>query len=182
VNNCEVSEINGVRTTQIMSASDTRGTFIKFHPAKNFEDNLDTIGLSINPNSGTIRGLHFQIEPFGEEKLITCVQGAIFDVLVDLRPGSKTFGQWTSFELSASSLLQVYLPRGIAHGFQTLRPNSIVHYTLSNSYSPESAFSINPLGDININWPLTPTAISERDSAGLTLSAAAQKYADSLAS
>jgi dTDP-4-dehydrorhamnose 3,5-epimerase len=126
--------------------------------------------------------MHFQIEPFAEEKLITCVQGSIFDVIIDLRPKSKTFGKWTSFNLSASNSTQIYIPKGMAHGFQTLMPDSIVLYSISNRYIPESAYSIDPLGDININWPLGITAISDRDSGGLSTSIAAQMYADSLTS
>jgi dTDP-4-dehydrorhamnose 3,5-epimerase len=175
-----VPEIDGVRITQIKSVSDTRGTFIKFHPLQEFEDTLDSVALSFNPNPGTIRGLHFQVEPFAEEKLVACVQGSIFDVIVDLRPSSRTFGKWTSFELSAANVLQVYLPKGIAHGFQTLVPDSIIHYSLGASYSPESSYSIDPFGDLAIDWPLKDLSISEKDAQGESLSFAAQKYAESL--
>jgi len=175
-----VSIIDGVRINKAKYVSDTRGSFVKFHPLREFENPLDSVALSFNPNLGTLRGLHFQVEPFAEEKLIACVQGAIFDVIVDLRPGSETFGKWTSFELSAENALHAYLPKGIAHGFQTLMPNSIIHYGLSASYSPESAFSINPFGDLGIDWPLRSFSISQRDSDGFTFSIAAQKYATSL--
>lgn len=176
----QVSEIDGVRITQAKSVSDSRGTFIKFHPLKEFENSLDSVALSFNPYLGTVRGLHFQAEPFAEEKLVACVQGSIFDVVVDLRPNSRTFGKWTSFELSAKNALQAYLPKGIAHGFQTLMPNSIIHYSLSLSYSPESSYAIDPFGDLGIDWPLKVISISERDSIGILFSVAAQKYAESL--
>ena len=182
MNKNKVSEIAGVRITRVKSFTDARGTFIKFHPLKEFETHLDSIALSINPNLGTIRGLHFQIEPFAEEKLVTCVQGSIFEVIVDLRPKSKTLGKWASFELSAKNALQAYLPKGIAHGFQTVMPDSIVHYSFSSNYSPESSYSIDPFCDLGIDWPMKETAISERDLNGVSLLFAAQKYSESLKS
>ena len=177
-----VSEIDGIRITLAKSVTDARGTFVKFHPLVELENSLDSVALSFNPNLGTIRGLHFQVEPFAEEKLVTCVQGLVFDVVVDLRPNSRTFGKWTSFELSAANALQAYLPRGIAHGFQTLMPDSIIHYSLSSAYSPEFSYAINPFGDIGIDWPIKALPVSERDEGGISLSSAAQKYAESLKS
>lgn len=177
---CKVPEIEGVRVRKIASTTDTRGSFVKFQPLMEFEDSLDSVAFSSNPQLGTIRGLHFQIEPFAEEKLVTCIQGIVFDVAVDLRPNSQTFGKWTSFELSAVNGLQVYLPKGIAHGFQTLEANSIVLYTLSSSYSPEFSYAIDPFGDLAIDWPLTVNSISERDRGGISVSDAGNKYADSL--
>ena len=104
-----------------------------------FSGALDTIALSKNPIMGTIRGLHFQTEPFAEEKLVTCMQGSIFDVAVDLRPNSKTFGKWTSYNLNSENHLQVYLPKGIAHGFQTLCDDTWVLYQMTDLYKPEVA-------------------------------------------
>ena len=159
-----VSVINGVRTTQFKSTSDIRGTFIKLHPLSELGNSLDSVALSFNPNPGTIRGLHFQVEPFAEEKLVSCVQGSVFDVIVDLRPSSQTFGKWTSFELSAENALT----------------NSIMHYGLSVSHSFESSYAIDPLGDLNIDWPLKGLLISEKDRQGVSIEYAAQKYAESL--
>ena len=178
----KVPKIDGIRITQVTSVTDDRGSFVKFHPPREFENSLDSVAFSVNLNIGTIRGIHFQVEPFAEEKLVTCVQGTIFDVAVDLRPNSETFGMWTSFELSATNALQLYLPKGIAHGFQTLEPNAIVHYTLSSSYSPEFSFAIDPFGDLGIDWPIVVNTISERDRGGISLLTAGKKYADSLKS
>ena len=175
-----VSSIDGVRITRFKSVSDMRGTFIKLYPLRELEDSLDSVALSFNPNRGTIRGLHFQVEPFAEEKLVSCVQGAIFDVVVDLRPTSQTFGKWTSFELSSEIACQAYLPKGIAHGFQTLSPNTIVHYGLSAPYSLESSYAINPFGEIGIDWPVGKFSISEKDAQGISLAYALQKYTESL--
>lgn len=176
------AEIEGVRVTESNSASDSRGTFIKIQPHLEFQDALDSVATSINPRAGTIRGLHFQIPPYAEEKIVTCIQGSIFDVIVDIRPGSKTFGKCATFELSAKNGTQVYLPVGIAHGFQTLHSDTIVQYCLSASYSPEFAFSIDPFGELEINWPLKEFSISEKDAGGLSFSTAANKYAQSIKS
>ena len=176
----QVSEIQGVKITSVKSVADVRGTFIKFHPLKELANSLDSVAVSFNPNLGTIRGLHFQVEPFAEEKLVTCIQGSVFDVIVDLRPESITFGNWTSFELSAENALQMYLPKGIAHGFQTLIPNTIIHYGLSASHSLESSYAINPFGDLGIDWPLKAHSVSEKDAQGVSLAYAAEKYAESL--
>lgn len=172
-----VAEIDGVRIKPIQSASDIRGSFTKFHPLNEIENPLDSVAISFNPTIGTVRGLHFQVDPFAEEKLVTCIQGSIFDVIVDLRPGSKTFGKWTSFDLNAANLLQVYLPKGIAHGFQTLAPKTIVHYCLTAEYAPDSSYIINPFGDLDISWPMDTKNVSDRDKSGLTFSNAAKKYA-----
>lgn len=176
----QVSSIDGVKITEMKLVNDARGSFTKFHPYIELSNQLDSIAISFNPKIGTIRGLHFQVEPFAEEKLVTCLHGSIFEVIVDLRPNSITFGKWASFELSKENSQQAYLPRGIAHGFQSLAPDSVVHYCLSASYSAESSYAINPFGDLGINWPLEAYSISERDKQGIEFSIAAQKYAKSL--
>jgi dTDP-4-dehydrorhamnose 3,5-epimerase len=177
---CGISEIDGIVVKEIKTVADTRGSFGKFDPSAEFESSSDSIAFSVNPDVGIIRGLHFQIEPFAEEKLITCVQGAVFDVVVDLRSGSKTFGKWASIELSMKNSLMLYLPKGIAHGFQTLEPNSIVLYSLSAPYSSDFAYAINPFGELGVDWPVKVHTISERDVNGISLSTACNKYADSL--
>lgn len=177
---CRVEVIEGIEIIPLNFSLDNRGTFVKLHPMRFFSGALDSIAFSHNPILGTIRGLHFQTEPFAEEKLVTCIQGSIFDVAVDLRPNSKTFGKWTSYNLNSENHLQVYLPKGIAHGFQTLQSNTIVHYGISAQYNPDSSFSINPLGELGINWPFPEILVSQQDSQGLSVSSASQKYKDSL--
>ena len=174
------TEIDGVRVKASKTASDSRGSFIKVTPDLVFQDRLDSVAVSINPRAGTIRGLHFQTKPFAEEKIVTCIQGLLFDVIVDIRPNSKTFGKIASFELSAENSLQVYLPQGIAHGFQTLQDNTIVHYCLSANYSTNSSFSINPFGELGIDWPLPNYTVSEKDSNGISFSIAVEKYSNDL--
>ena len=155
----QISEIEGVRVTKSISASDSRGTFIKVQPFREFEQSLDSVALSINPRHGTIRGLHFQIEPFAEEKIITCIQGSIFDVIVDIRPQSKTLGKWATFELSAKNGDQAYLPKGIAHGFLTLKSNTIVSYLQSSCYNTQNDSGIK-YDTINFEWGISNPIIS----------------------
>ena len=176
----QVSHIEGVRIAPVKLVRDSRGSFIKFHPQSELLNNLNCVAVSTNPNIGTIRGLHFQVEPFSEEKLVTCIQGSILDVMVDLREDSETFGKWAAIELSEANVLQAYLPKGVAHGFQTLQANSIVHYSLGAEYAPDFSYSINPFEELGIKWPMPAQSISEKDASGISFALAVQKYAESL--
>jgi len=171
--------INEVKVIQINKHEDDRGNFFKFQPQQILKLDLDSVAISVNPHIGTVRGLHFQVEPYAEEKVITCLQGAIFDVIVDLRSQSKTFGEWSSIELSAENATQLYLPKGIAHGFQTIKPNTIVHYSISGSFFQDSAFTIDPLGNLDIAWPIEEKIISKKDKQGISFQQAAKIFANS---
>ena len=175
-----VTEIEGVKLIQTAYSHDSRGRFIKFEPDELLHKKLESVAVSINPKAGTIRGIHLQVEPFAEEKIVSCIQGSTFEVIVDIRPNSKTFGKVATFELSQKNAKQVYLPKGVAHGFQTLLPETIVHYFLTSQYSPESSYSIDPFGDLGIEWPIKELSISEKDTKGVSLEYVAQKYAESL--
>lgn len=176
----KVPALEGVRVFSADVSLDTRGTTIKNRPNQDFIDPLDSILLSINPRIGTIRGLHFQTKPNAEEKLVTCVQGAVYDVVLDLRPDSSTFGKWASVELNRENNLSVYLPHGIAHGFQTLIPDSIIHYCITSTYSPDTSYSIKPIGEIAISWPIDDYIISDRDRDGISIEIGLKIYANSL--
>lgn len=180
MSNNQVDHIEGAELISMHSFSDVRGTFTKFDFPSNFRSPLASLAFSANARRGTIRGFHFQVEPYAEEKIVTCIQGSVFDVLVDLRPKSKTFGKWASYTLDPMRSAQLYVPKGVAHGFQTLAQNSIIHYCLSSTYSPESSYSINPLGDLNVSWPILDYTISERDSCGISVEQAASKFTESL--
>jgi dTDP-4-dehydrorhamnose 3,5-epimerase len=120
--------------------------------------------LTLTKRRGMLRGLHYQAEPKGETKLIRCVTGAIWDVLVDVRPDSSTFGKWEAFEITASNRHQLYAPGGYAHGFQCLTDDCQVFYQMSESYVPELARGVrwnDP--QIGIAWPLPDPVLSERD-------------------
>jgi dTDP-4-dehydrorhamnose 3,5-epimerase len=120
--------------------------------------------LSFSRWRGTLRGLHFQRSPHQETKIVRCTRGAIFDVIVDLRCGSPTFAHWEGFDLTAHNRRAIYIPKGFAHGFQTLTDDAEISYQISTFHAPQSASGYrydDPAFDIT--WPLTVTVISERD-------------------
>jgi len=121
--------------------------------------------ISFNKYKGTIRGMHYQLQPYAEAKLLTCIRGVIYDVIIDLRKTSETYMQWSAIELSEENKKMLYIPEGFAHGFQTLEDNSAVYYQMSESYHPEHARGIrwdDPA--FLINWPDVPDRIiSEKD-------------------
>src|SRR6185437_737861 len=130
--------------------------------ASNFIQDNESYSL----RAGTVRGLHFQREPFAQAKLVRVVQGRILDVVVDVRPASPTLGQYVSFELSAADDAQLLVPAGFAHGFCTLVPNTVVFYKVDNAYSPAHEAGINWADeDLAIRWPATPenATLSEKD-------------------
>jgi dTDP-4-dehydrorhamnose 3,5-epimerase len=113
---------------------------------------------------GTIRGLHYQQDPFAEVKLVSCTRGAIFDVVVDMRPTSPTRYDWQSFELTPENMMQVYIPGGFAHGLQTLTEDTEVSYLISQFYTPHASTGARYNDPVfSINWPRMPTAISDKD-------------------
>ena len=115
---------------------------------------------SLSAQVGTVRGLHFQAPPHAQAKLVRCGRGAIFDVAVDIRIGSPTWGQWVGFELRADNGAQLYIPAGFAHGFVTLLPDSEIVYKCSDYYAPETEGALrwdDP--DIGIKWPLTSAPV-----------------------
>ena len=174
-----VEVLEGVRTFATQQTSDIRGTFTKFELLDLVKHESISIALSNNPKIGTIRGMHFQSAPFSEEKIVSCVQGSIFDVAIDLRPSSTTFGNWMSLEINALNFLHVVLPKGVAHGFQTLSSNSIVQYVLTNTFSPKHATTIDPFAIPGLEWPVKDYIVSDKDRAGMTFEAAARIYAES---
>jgi dTDP-4-dehydrorhamnose 3,5-epimerase len=120
---------------------------------------------SLSAEIGTVRGLHFQAPPAAQAKLVRCGRGAIFDVAVDIRKGSATYGKWVGYELSAENGAQLFIPAGFAHGFATLQPDSEIIYKCSDYYAPETEGALrwdDPA--IDINWPLQGKAIlSDKD-------------------
>jgi dTDP-4-dehydrorhamnose 3,5-epimerase len=120
--------------------------------------------LSFNTRRGTLRGMHYQARPHEEIKLIRCLSGAIYDVIVDLRPASPTYKQWIGVELDADNRRMLYSPAGFAHGYLTLADNTEVLYQVSAFYSPESERAVrwnDPT--FNIEWPMQPEVISSKD-------------------
>ena len=126
--------------------------------------------ISFNEAKGTLRGLHLQRAPHAEIKLVQCVRGAIFDVIVDVRQDSPNFGRWIGIEPSAAAGEILYVPEGFAHGFVTLTDEATLHYCISVEYKPSAASGLrwnDP--DIGIAWPVEPRIISDRDRALMSL-------------
>jgi dTDP-4-dehydrorhamnose 3,5-epimerase len=120
--------------------------------------------ISFNARKGTLRGLHFQVPPYAEAKLVRCTQGAIYDVVLDLRPQLPTYRQWIGVTLTAANHAMVYIPEGCGHGFLTLEDQSEAFYQMSEFYHQESARGLrwnDPA--FRIAWPFAPEIISERD-------------------
>lgn len=132
--------------------------------AQGLEPRLVQASLSWNRRRGTLRGMHYQVAPFEEAKLVACMRGALFDVVVDLRPGSSTFRKWFGARLDEERLEMLYVPRGVAHGLLTLEDDTLVQYYISERYSPEHARGVrwdDPA--IGIEWPGRPAIVAERD-------------------
>jgi len=122
------------------------------------------INLTRTIHTGTVKGLHMQMPPHAETKIITCISGRIFDVAVDLRHTSASYGQWFGIELSPEQPVSLMIPAGFAHGMQSLEPDSVVHYVHSAPYAPAAEAGVHPLDpDVAIAWPLTPQYLSRRD-------------------
>lgn len=150
---------------------DERGFFARTYCARELaEHGLDfqpaQSSISYNRVRGTLRGMHFQVAPHEESKLVSVRQGAIHDVIVDLRRGSATYGKWVAVPLTAAGHEIVYVPKGCAHGFITLADDTVVQYEISEFHHPESSRGVrydDPA--FAIGWPLQPTVISARDKA-----------------
>jgi dTDP-4-dehydrorhamnose 3,5-epimerase len=148
---------------------DDRGFFARTFCVNEFGDRgLETSfpqhSVSSSIHKGTVRGMHFQKTPHEEVKLVRCLTGSIWDVIIDLRPGSPTFRRWQGFELSGNNGLQLYIPKGFAHGFQTLGDDTRVNYLISELHAPAAASGVrydDPA--FAVTWPLPVTAISDKD-------------------
>jgi dTDP-4-dehydrorhamnose 3,5-epimerase len=162
-------ELPGVTLIEPEVIEDERGSFARTFCAREFERRglnpcVAQCNLSWNRQRGTVRGLHYQAEPFAEAKLVRCTRGALFDVVVDLRPGSPTLGAFAAVELTAAGGRMLYIPEGCAHGFQTLEDDTEVFYQISQFYHPESARGLrwdDPA--FAIPWPLPVSVISAKD-------------------
>lgn len=149
--------------------ADERGAFARTYCAEEFRANglnpqVAQCSVSFNPTAGTLRGMHYQVEPYGEVKLVRCTMGAIYDVVVDLRPESPTYCRWVGAELTAVNRQSLYIPRGLAHGFVTLVEQTEVLYQISVPFQPGAGAGVrwdDPA--FGIVWPFAPRLMSERD-------------------
>jgi dTDP-4-dehydrorhamnose 3,5-epimerase len=161
--------LQGAYIIELETFEDKRGYFARTFCRNEFKsrhipETIVQSNISFNAKKGTIRGMHYQDEPYGEPKIVSCYAGEIYDVIIDLRPDSNTYCRWFGIELSESKRRSLYIPPGFAHGFQTVEDNSLVHYQMGEYYMPGSARGIrwdDPL--FNIQWPLDDIVISDKD-------------------
>jgi dTDP-4-dehydrorhamnose 3,5-epimerase len=161
--------LEGARLIRAEAVSDERGFFARSFCARTFLEQgliaqFPQHSISFNATRGTLRGLHYQQEPDAETKVVRCTRGAIFDVIVDLRPASPTRKHWLGVELNADNHLALYVPAGFAHGFITLDDASEVHYMINKEHLPGRGRSLrwdDP--DLAISWPQAPTLMSDND-------------------
>jgi dTDP-4-dehydrorhamnose 3,5-epimerase len=167
------TEIEGLVLIKGVRFVDSRGFFSEMYKESNCIKNGIPRFVQDNMSEsarGVIRGLHWQDEPFGQGKLVTCLTGRILDVALDVRPESKTFGRHIAVELSALEPTSLWVPEGFAHGFQSLENETRVFYKVTNYWNKESERSIDPLdSDVGINWPIAEHIISPKDSEAPTL-------------
>ncbi len=163
------TSLDGVKLIDLTVVSDERGGFVRVFEEESFSSwelrtSFPHHNVVTNAKRGTLRGLHYQLHPFGETKVIHCLAGEIFDVLVDIRPQSPTYRSWESFTLSAERPQLLYAPEGFAHGYQTLTSNTLVHYLMGNVHAPEFQRGI-PWDDpqLNIGWPVEDPILSDAD-------------------
>ncbi|HOI30945.1 MAG TPA: dTDP-4-dehydrorhamnose 3,5-epimerase [Melioribacteraceae bacterium] len=159
----------GAYVIELEKRGDDRGFFARAFCVKEFESNglnrnIVQINNSLSKDTGTLRGMHYQLAPKSEDKIVRCISGRLYDVIIDLRPESKTFKNWFGVELSAENRLSLYVPKGFAHGFITLEENTEAFYLVTEFYSPEHERGIrynDP--EFNIKWPIEPKIISDKD-------------------
>lgn len=161
--------IEGAHLIELEPHADERGFFARSWSHEEFQSrglntDLSECSVSFNRLRGTLRGMHYQVAPHEEAKLVMCVRGLVYDVIVDLRKDSSTHLKWFATELSLENGRLLYIPEGVANGFLTLEDASYIHYQIAGSYAPEAARGArwnDPL--LDIAWPEPPTVISERD-------------------
>ena len=163
------TKLSGAYIIDLDTLEDERGFFARAFCQKEFEENglksnIAQCNLSFNHKKGTLRGMHYQVKPYEEVKMVRCTQGKILDVIIDLRKDSATYKKWVGVELSAENNSMLYVPEGFAHGYQTLEDNSVVYYQVTEFYQPGSERGIrwnDPA--FNIDWPLEISVISDKD-------------------
>jgi dTDP-4-dehydrorhamnose 3,5-epimerase len=161
--------LRGAYLIDLEKRGDERGFFARAFCAREFADRglataMVQANNSLSAQKGTLRGMHYQLAPKAETKLVRCLRGALYDVILDLRSGSPTFGQSFGAELTADNRRMMYVPKGFAHGFISLIDNTEVYYLVDEFYSPEHERGIR-WNDrrFSIEWPLLPVVISEKD-------------------
>ncbi|HVZ71805.1 MAG TPA: dTDP-4-dehydrorhamnose 3,5-epimerase [Polyangia bacterium] len=165
----EPTKLAGVFVIRLERREDERGFFARTYCARELrqaglDPEIVQSSVSYNRVRGTLRGLHYQAEPYEENKIVSCIRGAVHDVVVDIRRDSPTYKEWLGVELSADAGTALYVPKGFAHGFLTLEDDAMVTYDISTYYEPSSVRGIrydDPA--IGVAWPTKPTVVSAQD-------------------
>jgi len=163
------TNLSGAYLIELDPKADQRGFLARTFCREEFKayklkTEIAQANLSYNVKKGTLRGMHYQKQPYGEAKLVQCVRGAIYDVIIDLRKDSPTYTKWAAFELSALNRQFLYVPEGLAHGFQTLEDETLVYYLMFEAYAENYACGVrwnDPA--FGIKWPLPDPVISSKD-------------------
>jgi dTDP-4-dehydrorhamnose 3,5-epimerase len=161
--------IPGLVVIEFEIQRDERGSFARVFDREAFRAHglwteYPQHGRATNVQRGVVRGLHYQTAPFAEHKVVRCTRGTVWDVVLDARRGSPTYGRWEAFELDGERPRMLYLCAGLAHGYQTLSAESELHYLISAPYAPDHATGVNPRdGRLAIPWPLPVVLVSARD-------------------
>ncbi len=161
--------LQGAYLIQIEPCSDERGMFARGFCQREFlehglKTNIVQCNLSYNVKRGTLRGMHYQLQPMAEVKMVRCIRGTIYDIIIDVRPESKTYLKWYGVELTAENRTLLYVPEGFAHGYQSLGDNTEVFYMVTQYYAPEYERAMrwnDPL--FRIKWPILDPILSDKD-------------------
>lgn len=163
------TKLKGAYVIDLEKKEDERGFFARSFCRKEFFEqglklSIRQSNISYNKKRGTLRGMHYQVSPHREAKLVSCIRGVIYDVIIDLRRSSPTYCKWSAIELSRENYRSMYIPEGFAHGFQALTDNAAVLYQMSEFYHPECARGIRWDDQFfSIDWPLNKKIISIKD-------------------
>ncbi|MEM6348159.1 MAG: dTDP-4-dehydrorhamnose 3,5-epimerase [Bacteroidota bacterium] len=163
------TKLKGAFIVDIKGFQDDRGLFSRVYCQREFEEhglNAKVVNTNVSRSvyKGTLRGMHFQRQPMAECKLVRCTNGALYDVIIDLRPGSPTYKEWIGVELNEDNYRMLFVPEGFAHGFQTLVDQTEATYQVSQFYAPDHEGGVrwnDPT--FGIEWPLEPTVMSDKD-------------------
>lgn len=163
------TKLAGVYIIDLEPHEDERGFFARTFCKHEFGElglctDFVQCNLSYNIKRGTLRGMHFQKHPYEEIKIVSCMKGALYDVVLDIRKGSETYGEWIAEELTDANHKMIYIPKGLAHGFQTLTDDCLMYYQMGQFYTPSSGSGIRyDDGRFQIKWPVKEKIISEQD-------------------
>jgi dTDP-4-dehydrorhamnose 3,5-epimerase len=163
--------LEGAHLIELEKRGDDRGFFARLYCEKEFAEaglvsHFVQLNNSLSKNKGTLRGLHYQLSPAAEVKVVRCIRGAIWDAIIDLRANSPTFGKWFGAEITAENRLMMYVPKGFAHAILTLSDDAEALYLVSDFYAPEQERGIRwNDAHFGVEWPIEPTEISPKDAA-----------------